>query len=92
MAAQVASASRLRLANLWPLIEIWEDKVKKHMRIVHDFVDPVVKAALHKKRRSKESPLEATENVTLLDDLVNQTDGMHLVFLFIGFLNVSQIL
>jgi hypothetical protein len=50
------------------------------IRIVHNFVDPIVKAALKKKKRSKESPLKGTENVTLLEDLVNQTDGMHLVF------------
>jgi hypothetical protein len=79
MAAQVLSAARSVLNNFWPLTEFWEDKVKKHMRIVHDFVNPVVKAALTKKRRSKESPPEGTENVTLLDDLVNQTDGIHLV-------------
>jgi hypothetical protein len=89
MAAQVLSAARSTLNDFWPLIEFWEDKVKRHMRIVHDFFNPVVKAALDKKSLSKEAPPEDHENVTLLDDLVNQIDGMHFVFFSIRYLNVG---
>jgi hypothetical protein len=88
MAAQVAASIRPLLNNFWPLTEIWEDKVKKQMRIVYDFVDPVVKAALEKKRLNASIP-DDEENVTLLDDLVKQTDGMHSVIVSIGSLKCS---
>ena len=48
--AQNTLAFRMRLGMHWPLAEFWEDKLKKPMRFVHDFINPIVAQAIKRKR------------------------------------------
>lgn len=50
MAQQVATG-RGRLGRFWPLFELFGDKNAKNARIIHDWVDPLVKDALSEKAR-----------------------------------------
>ncbi|EGO04179.1 hypothetical protein SERLA73DRAFT_173607 [Serpula lacrymans var. lacrymans S7.3] len=74
--AQVAASSRGRYGSNWRFFEFWSDTVKKRMDICYQFIDPILKDALQKKRDLKESGVndDAKEGETLLDHLVNYTE------------------
>lgn len=82
--AQIASAYRGRFGSAWRLSEFWTDRVKKHMDVCYKFIDPILKEALEKNKMLKENMDEKTdakdrdveEGETLLDHLVNYTEGM----------------
>ena len=82
--AQWDIATRLRTGFVWPLREFSGDRTKKPMEIVNAYLDPILAEALRKKKASQGSgPVypgerekkEITEDVTLLDHLVKQTEG-----------------
>lgn len=85
LAAQLLSAHRGRKAPLWPLFEFWGDVVKPHMRVLNDFIGPVIEDALSKRRaqtsgtqgeRDKAAMYEDdAAGDTLLEQLVRMTDG-----------------
>jgi hypothetical protein len=59
----------------WPLFEFWHDKMKKPMKVVHDFIDPIVAAAISRKKEEMLSPSLDRDDETLLENLVNSTEG-----------------
>ncbi|KAG1740348.1 cytochrome P450 [Suillus lakei] len=77
--AQVFSALRGTVGAFWRMSEFWEDKVKKHMKVCHSFIDPILTVALEKKKAldndrsltSNAQDKEVQEGDTLLDHLVN---------------------
>uniref|UniRef100_A0A0W0FZY7 SET domain-containing protein n=1 Tax=Moniliophthora roreri TaxID=221103 RepID=A0A0W0FZY7_MONRR len=77
--AQEVVGIRLWVDALWPLVEFWEDKTEKPMKIVNSFIEPIIAEALAKKkatgRPSKEVKEEIGDDETLLDHLVDLTDG-----------------
>lgn len=76
--AQVASAARSRFGQFWPLVEFWESKVEKEIQAVFDYVDPIVKCALERKKEKEVSKAEGEDDdETLLEHLVKRTDGGH---------------
>ncbi|KAI0082443.1 cytochrome P450 monooxygenase pc-2 [Panus rudis PR-1116 ss-1] len=84
--AQDIISNRLRIGWVWPLFELFEDKTAKPMKIVNDYIDPIVKQALDKAKREKamgngRRPDVDTveEGETLLDHLVNQTSDFSVV-------------
>jgi len=86
--AQLGTAYRGRFGQNWRLFEFWSDRVKKHMRVCHDFIDPILKEALAKKQALKEAGLisdknekerEVLEGETLLAHLVNYTEDLTVI-------------
>lgn len=80
--AQSETAFRGRVGRQWRLFELGSDRVKKHMHVCHEFIDPILEEALSKKKALKEAGLmpdknekETVEGETLLDHLVNYTEG-----------------
>ena len=80
--AQILTASRERFGRSWRLFEFWSDRVKKPMQVCYKFIDPILKEALEKKRSLKAAisekilnDREVLEGETLLDHLVNCTEG-----------------
>ncbi|KAK7000219.1 cytochrome P450 [Favolaschia claudopus] len=80
--AQTITALRTRLNTHWPLAEFWKDDLVEPMRVVREFLDPILKEAVEK-NRGKEEKLhnvnsvedrQVLEGETLLDHLVNYTD------------------
>ena len=67
--AQNVLASRICFGMHWPLAEFWEDKLKKPMSIVHDFINPIVAQAIKRKRATEaDSGLEKDrDDETLLE-------------------------
>lgn len=89
LAAQLLSAHRGRKAPLWPLFEFWGDVVKPHMRVLNDFIGPVIEDALNK-RRAQTSGTQGeqdkaalyeddTAGDTLLEQLVRMTDDPSII-------------
>jgi hypothetical protein len=66
---QHAMAQRSRTAPIWPLFEMRKDKTREDLKLVHGFIGPIIEAALDKKKSGLKT------NETLLDELVQVTDG-----------------
>ena len=72
--AEECSYSRVFFSKAWRLTEFWEDKVATQMEITYQFIDPLIHTALRRKRDVK-GALGEGKDETLLDHLVQQTDG-----------------
>ncbi|KAF8153753.1 cytochrome P450 monooxygenase pc-1 [Crassisporium funariophilum] len=73
--AQEAISVRERYGWIWPLVEIFKDQTYEPMKVVNSYVEPIVKDALEKHRRSpkKEKNAEVADGESLLDLLVGVT-------------------
>ncbi|KAJ7031871.1 cytochrome P450 monooxygenase pc-1 [Mycena alexandri] len=67
-------AHREYVGPIWPLGEMWCDRTAEPMRVVSAFLDPIINAAVERKREAetleKKGDIEAE---TLLDELLNST-------------------
>ncbi|KAJ7905904.1 cytochrome P450 [Mycena leptocephala] len=69
-------AEREYVGAIWPLREMFRDKSAEPMKIVSAFLDPVISAAIEKKRLTEPITTERKSNIeadTLLDELLNST-------------------
>jgi len=78
--SQKLSGSRSRYGSSWPLIEFWKDNVKVHREVIDKFIDPILTEAIAKNKMAKgafgkEGEREVGDGETLLDHLVNYTEG-----------------
>ncbi|KAJ7625781.1 cytochrome P450 [Roridomyces roridus] len=74
--AMVNVAEREHLGFVWPLFEMFRDKTAAPMKIVNAYLDPIIGAAVEKKRTAELLKKEAAAEVeaeTLLDDLLQST-------------------
>jgi len=74
--AQECTVPRVEYGKLWPLVEFWEDIVQTNKDITWQFINPLIQTALEKKKAAKGVSEVNMEDRTLLDHLVQQTDGM----------------
>ena len=73
-------AKRFDYSTAWPMIEFWQDRIKKRMDVIRSFIDPIVERALMKKGSNEMlnangNGNEEDDDVTLLEHLVKLTDG-----------------
>src|ERR1700722_11506692 len=79
--AQRIVSLRARYGVNWPLREFWVDATKKPMEVVASTIDPILREAVGKRRIAAEEKIqgdmqrEVQDGETLLDHLVNYTDG-----------------
>jgi hypothetical protein len=84
--AQRLSGLRGRYGSAWPLKEFWKDNVKVHRQVIDKFIDPILAEAIARKEISKDGTglkdgeREVKDGETLLDHLVNYTEGKSLLF------------
>ncbi|KAF7303445.1 Peroxidase [Mycena indigotica] len=64
--------------SVWPLWELWGDKTARHMKIVSAFLDPIIAAAVERKRVADAAGAggDRKEAQTLLDELLNSTSDV----------------
>lgn len=75
--AQELSSRRSRYTKAWPLLEFWNNKVDEHVKVMDEFIGPLLNEALAKKSKQvEEKDEEVGEDETLLEHLVKLTDGM----------------
>ena len=65
---------RVVYRKFWPLMDFWEDTVATQRGITHELIDPIIHAALERRKVAKELD-EVQDEGTLLDHLVQQIDG-----------------
>lgn len=91
MSGQTQTALRSRFGPSWPLTEFWKDEVKEHRKVVNQFVDPFLHRALanklaKEKATASNEKIEDAEELTLLDHLINHTEGSwRFLFIYLGF-------
>ena len=71
-------AMRTRYGLHWPLVEFWEDRARTKRLIVDKFIEPILDQAIAKNKVAKQilrDTGKAVDGETLLDHLVNFTDG-----------------
>ena len=77
--AQAVVSARERSGPIWPLEEIWQDRTRKPMQVVNEYVDPIIQEALARMKSGKFDRKVASERFeegeTLLDHLVQVTEG-----------------
>ncbi|KAF7331242.1 Cytochrome P450 [Mycena kentingensis (nom. inval.)] len=68
---------RLDLPVVWPLWEIWADGTEAPMRVVREFIDPIIEERVGVRQRALEKgetgEEEEEEEETLLDELIKST-------------------
>jgi len=65
---------RVIYGEFWRLMEFWKDTVATQRGITHELIDPIIHGALERRNVAKELD-EVQGEGTLLDHLVQQTDG-----------------
>ncbi|KAI0786163.1 cytochrome P450 [Abortiporus biennis] len=83
MEAQYVIAERSRLGWIWPFLEMFGDNSKKPMKVVDNYLKPIIEKALEREKNRKnemtehlkigEKVDEVDDDVTLLDHLVRYT-------------------
>ncbi|TCD69853.1 hypothetical protein EIP91_005930 [Steccherinum ochraceum] len=78
--AQFTIAGRGRIGYIWPFLEIFKDKTEDDMKIVNDFLNPIVHGAIEKYLgekadglHDKSDPEEVKDDETLLEHMVRRT-------------------
>lgn len=76
-AAQTALAKRNMIGGSWPLFELLRDPTTEPMKVVNEFLEPILKDAIAKQQASQglSNADKDAEDETLLDHLVRQTTG-----------------
>ena len=85
--AQIVIAERERYGNIWPLLEIFNDRAREPMEVVNRYLDPVIRDAVGRyKEKKAAAAVERREKAeeegeeTLLDHLVTLTSGWFFPF------------
>lgn len=70
--AQLNVTARARIGYLWPLFELFGDKSQQHVKIIQDWLDPLVKRS----GAEKTGITGPIADKTFLEHLVDSTEGM----------------
>ncbi|EKM75106.1 hypothetical protein AGABI1DRAFT_132556 [Agaricus bisporus var. burnettii JB137-S8] len=82
MAGQEFLIKRVLLGPLWPLAEIWKDKVSEHRKALDGYVKPFLERALGDKENTvvgKDGEKSVESSRSLLDYLVGQTSDQSII-------------
>lgn len=75
MAQQIVT-TRARIGYLWPLFELFGDKTEPHVKIIQNWLDPLVKQALEDRSQAEKAGIaNAIADKTFLQHLVDSTEG-----------------
>lgn len=75
-AMQEIVAQRARRGYFWPVHELFKDDMDPHVKVVADFLDPIVNNAIRNARKMNEAGLHSsTEHSTFLEYLADNTEG-----------------
>lgn len=80
---QFAVAMRIRMGDVWKLLEMRNDKVLAYVKDINEFLDPVLDDALERARKNEitEKKGEKVDEETIfLEHMITQTQGISLTF------------
>ncbi|KAG2055982.1 cytochrome P450 monooxygenase pc-3 [Suillus hirtellus] len=75
-----AISRRVLIGSAWPMTEIFADSTAQHMKVVNEFLDPILEAAL--RRHSTAAKLDANQTTgdqTFLDHLIKLTSDFKVI-------------
>ncbi|KAJ7625772.1 cytochrome P450 monooxygenase pc-3 [Roridomyces roridus] len=75
--AMTIISERESMGKIWPLFEMFEDKTARPMKVINEFLEPVVRAAVEKNRVDEKN--EEEEASSLLDDMLKTTSDPQLI-------------
>lgn len=80
--AQVLITRRMAMGPYgWAMAEFFNDSVKKHMRVVNSYLEPLVREAVQRRKNLKlEEKGGKQEYESFLDHLADSTSGMSVLF------------
>jgi hypothetical protein len=79
---QQNATSRARIGKTWPLFELLKDKNQEHIKVIHDWLDPVVDTAVEDRTSAEKAGVQSSiAEKTFLQHLADSTDGMSTVAL-----------
>ncbi|KAF7343941.1 hypothetical protein MVEN_01682900 [Mycena venus] len=77
---QLLTTDRAAYSTKWPLAEFWKDRVKPHREIADAYIEPILNAALEKRRAAQEADAKLEkEHTTFLSHLVQATDNKEVI-------------
>lgn len=69
--------NRRRLGYIWPLFELLGDKTAPHVKVIRNFLDPIVNQVLaERERRTKSGVHNSIDQKTFMEHLAESTQGM----------------
>ncbi|KAG8733597.1 hypothetical protein FRC11_004833, partial [Ceratobasidium sp. 423] len=74
---QAQAVVRFTYGALWPYMEFFSDRIRKDMRVIDAFIQPILEAKLNLKKKGALE--EDEERETLIDHLVKLTDDEKLI-------------
>ncbi|KAJ2921173.1 hypothetical protein H1R20_g15922, partial [Candolleomyces eurysporus] len=84
--AQMVAAQRDKAGWVWPLLEIFGDRAKKEMKLVNEFIDPIVETAVRRNAEKVKSNVgeqakkkDIRDDESFLDHLASQTSDKTIV-------------
>ncbi|RXW17453.1 hypothetical protein EST38_g8392 [Candolleomyces aberdarensis] len=83
--AQMVAAQRDKAGWVWPLLEIFGDRAKKEMKLVNEFIDPIVETAVKRNVEKVKSNVgeqvkkDIQDDESFLDHLASQTSDKTIV-------------
>ncbi|KAJ7061664.1 cytochrome P450 monooxygenase pc-1 [Mycena amicta] len=78
--AMVRISEREVLGRIWPLFELGGDRTAGAMKVISEYLDPIIRAAVEKKQvgngeiKAEELTEEEKDGMSLLDEMLDQTD------------------
>ncbi|KAG5653281.1 hypothetical protein H0H81_001345 [Sphagnurus paluster] len=90
--AQRRIAFRARYGASWPLTEFWKDKIQEQMGPIYNFITPILEDAVSRKKEAvklgADDDREVQDGESLIDHLINYTDGVDPIVLRDETLNI----
>lgn len=78
-AMQEIVAQRARRGYFWPMHELFTDEMDPHVKVVSEFLNPIVDNAIKNAKKMNEAGLRSsTERSTFLEYLADNTEGKSL--------------
>ena len=74
--AEMVLLDRLQMGDMWVLLELFKDKSEPHMKIINEFLNPILEEGLTKHAARTKAGLTGREGETLLDSLLRETTGL----------------
>ena len=73
--AEMVLLERIQMGDTWVLLELFKDKSEPHMKVINEFLNPILEEGLSKHAARTKAGLTGREGETLLDSLLRETTG-----------------
>ena len=73
---QAIILNRIRRGYFWPVLELFHDQTTPHIKVIHDWLDPLVNRVVKNKASMRKAGIQSSvDQSTFLDYLAENTEG-----------------